>query len=152
MSTINQVILEGNCTRDAVQKSVNSTKLSSISVAVNRFYKDTAGSFQKEVLFIDVDAWGDKFSDRVQKTCKKGQGVRVVGRLRQNRWDSDGKKFSKMYVVAETVDPVTIEKFKKTDSREEAKELANLAAHAQGVAQETDAEDSGTPDEETAVF
>jgi single-strand DNA-binding protein len=35
----------------------------------------------------------------------KGRGVRVVGRLKQDRWqDSDGKTRSKVHIVAEHVE------------------------------------------------
>jgi single-strand DNA-binding protein len=40
-----------------------------------------------------------------EKNSTKGRGLRVVGRLKQNRWkDADGKTQSKIFVVAEHIE------------------------------------------------
>lgn len=54
--------------------------------------------------YFDVEAWS-----RLGSTCaqylKKGRGVRVVGRLKQDRWiDPDGKPRAKVKIVAEHVE------------------------------------------------
>jgi single-strand DNA-binding protein len=46
---------------------------------------------------------------RLAEVCgeclKKGHGVRVVGRLKQDRWtDADGKTHSRVHIVAEHVE------------------------------------------------
>ena len=39
------------------------------------------------------------------ENCKKGRGVRVVGRLKQGRWtDNSGNKMSRIGIVAEHVE------------------------------------------------
>ena len=38
------------------------------------------------------------------KWCDRGQGVRVVGRLKQSRWEENNVKKSKVYVIAEHVE------------------------------------------------
>ena len=38
------------------------------------------------------------------KWCDRGQGVRVVGRLKQSRWEENNKKHSRVYVIAEHVE------------------------------------------------
>jgi len=41
----------------------------------------------------------------VWEYLKKGRGVRVVGRLKQDRWtDADGKPHSRIFIVAEHVE------------------------------------------------
>jgi single-strand DNA-binding protein len=99
----NLVILEGNACRDAEVKSTNSGALiCKMSIAVNRYYKSGEG-FEKEVSFFDVDAFQE-----VAKLCgekvKKGDAIRVTGRLKQSRWEHDGQKRSTVLVVAERVE------------------------------------------------
>jgi single-strand DNA-binding protein len=58
---------------------------------------------ETEVSFFDIHAWG-KLGETVSGKSK-GQGVRVVGRLKQDRWiDQTGKQCSKVVIVAEHVE------------------------------------------------
>jgi single-strand DNA-binding protein len=157
MSTVNQVILEGNLCKDAEFKvSKKGTKFSTFPLAVNRSYKDFNGTFQKEVLFIDVEVWGDIFQKKLAEFGKKGQGVRLVGRLRQGKWERDGKRYSKMYAVAETLDACLIGKKGSQNTfsggnDSVAKDLANLAVGADGLKEEI-TEPSSEDLEDEAVF
>ena len=104
MNNLNNVILEGNLTRDPELKYTPSgTEVCLMSVANNRYYKKADEKVQ-EVSYIDVEAWAG-----LGVTCKeylsKGRGVRVVGRLKQDRWtDADGNSRSRVKLVAEHVD------------------------------------------------
>jgi single-strand DNA-binding protein len=101
-------------------------------VGVNRFYKALDGALQQEVSFFDVDAWG-ALAQACKERCDKGRGVRVVGRLRQNRWvDTEGHKKSRVVVVAEHVE-FRQDRDKKTD--DELHDLAD-AASAQALAED----------------
>jgi len=56
-----------------------------------------------------------------EKKAKKGRGVRVVGRLKQDVWkDADGKQQSKVYVVAEHIEYKPV--FQKDSAESEKKE------------------------------
>jgi single-strand DNA-binding protein len=56
---------------------------------------------EKEVSFFDVESWG-KLAESAKNNGHKGRGVRVVGRLKQDRWqDREGKAESKVSIVAE---------------------------------------------------
>jgi len=44
-----------------------------------------------------------KTAENVGQYLKKGASVLVEGRLTQDRWEKDGKKFSRIKVVAESV-------------------------------------------------
>jgi single-strand DNA-binding protein len=103
MNQQNLVILEGNACRDAEVKNTNSGSLiGKLSIAVNRYYKSGEG-FEKEVSFFDVDCFNE-----VAKLCgekvKKGDTIRVTGRLKQNRWQHNGQNRSVVLVVAERVE------------------------------------------------
>jgi single-strand DNA-binding protein len=59
---------------------------------------------EKEVSFFDVEAWS-KLAESCRSMGYKGRGVRVVGRLKQDRWsDTEGKNHSKVSIIAEHVE------------------------------------------------
>ena len=73
------------------------------SVACNRAFKQD-DQLQKEVSFFDVSTWMRQ-AEVCGEYLKKGRGVRVVGRLKQDRWtDPDGKPHSRVEIVAEHVE------------------------------------------------
>ena len=106
MNALNQVIIEGNVVRTPERKETSTGKfVCTVPVAVNRIYKDSTGNDVNEVGYYDIEAWGEKLTSNVEKFCTKGRGVRVVGRLKQDRWENaEGKKTSKIYIVAEHID------------------------------------------------
>lgn len=58
---------------------------------------------QDEVSFFDIEAW-----NRIAETCSqyltKGRGVRIVGRLKQERWQQNGQNRSKIIILIEHVE------------------------------------------------
>ena len=104
MNNLNSILLEGNLVRDPEVKATPSgTPVCSFSVASNRWYKQNE-QLEKEVSFFDVEAWS-KLAQTCGETLKKGRGVRVVGRLKQDRWnDGEGKQHNKVKIVAEHVE------------------------------------------------
>mgnify|MGYP002627478565 CR=1 FL=1 len=105
MNCLNQIILEGNVVRDVERKTLPSgATFCSMPIAVNRRYKTGDGAYADDVSYFDVDAFGN-LAEACVKWCPKGRGIRVVGRLKQNRWkDEDGKNHSKVKIVAEHVE------------------------------------------------
>jgi len=104
LSNLNSIIIEGNLVKDPLLKTTpNGNPVCSFAVASNRFYKQNEQT-EKEVSFFDIETWS-----RLAQTCgemlKKGRGVRVVGRLKQDRWnDASGKTQSRIKIVAEHVE------------------------------------------------
>jgi single-strand DNA-binding protein len=73
------------------------------TLASNRYFKQDSG-FEKEVGFFDVETWS-KLADTCYNQGHKGCGVRVVGRLKQDRWNGpDGKPRARVSIVAEHVE------------------------------------------------
>ncbi len=105
MNSLNSIIIEGNITRQPELKDfANGGKVCTLPIAVNRRFKTADGNSQDEVSYFDIDTFGN-LADVCAKWCPKGRGVRVVGRLKQNRWtDTDGKAHSKVKVIAEHVE------------------------------------------------
>ena len=103
MNHLNSIIIEGNLTKDGEMKNT-SFSVFSLSVAVNRSYKNKDGEWVDEVSFFDVDCFG-KMAEVAEKNAVKGRGIRVVGRLKQDRWaDENGKTFSKVKIIAEHIE------------------------------------------------
>jgi single-strand DNA-binding protein len=104
MNSLNSILLEGNLVRDPESKTLQSgTQVCDFTVASDRFYKQ-ADSLEKEVSYFDVEAWA-RLGQACSQNLKKGRGVRVVGRLKQDRWtDPEGKTRSKVKIVAEHVE------------------------------------------------
>lgn len=102
MSSLNSVLIEGNLTRDPETSTLASgTALCKFSIAYNRNYKK-GDIWEKEVSYFDVVVWGN-LVDRLAD-LKKGSSVKVVGRLKQERWnDKEGKAQYKVTIVAEDV-------------------------------------------------
>ena len=104
MNNLNSILLEGNLVRDPEFKTTPSgTPICTFAVASNRWFKQN-DQLEKEVSFFDVEAWS-KLAETCSDTLKKGRGVRVVGRLKQDRWnDQEGKTHYKVKIVAEHVE------------------------------------------------
>jgi single-strand DNA-binding protein len=104
MNNLNSILIEGNIMRDPQLRSTpKGTSVCTFSLASNRFFKQDSG-FEKEVSFFEVETWA-KLAEACNKQGKKGRGVRVVGRLKQDRWTgNDGKQESRIYIVAEHVE------------------------------------------------
>jgi len=104
VNSLNSILLEGNLTKDPESKTLPSgTQVCNFSVAANRFYRQN-DALEKETSFFDVEAWA-RLGQTCGETLKKGRGVRVVGRLKQDRWvDALGKSHSRVKIVAEHVE------------------------------------------------
>ncbi|MDR2468473.1 MAG: single-stranded DNA-binding protein [Spirochaetaceae bacterium] len=104
MNNLNSILIEGNLVRDPMFRSTTKgTPLCTFSLASNRYYKQDSG-LEKEVSFFDVETWS-KLAETCKSLGRKGRGVRVVGRLKQERWNgSDGKQHSKVTIIAEHIE------------------------------------------------
>jgi len=104
MNSLNSILLEGALTADPELKDLSSgTQVCNFTVACGRFYKRNDES-EEEVSYFDVEAWA-KLGLVCAQNLKKGRGVRVMGRLKQDRWqDSEGKSCSRVIIVAEHVE------------------------------------------------
>ena len=101
MNNLNSILIEGNLVRDPLHRSTpKGTSLCTFTLACNRYHKSDAG-LEQEVSFFDIESWA-RLADNCYNLGRKGRGVRVIGRLKQDRWvDSEGKTRSKVSIVAE---------------------------------------------------
>jgi single-strand DNA-binding protein len=104
MNNLNSIIIEGNMVRDPLFRfTPKGTALCTFTIASNRYYKQDS-TLENEVSFFDVESWS-KLAESCHDLGHKGRGVKVVGRLKQDRWNgSDGKVRSRVTIVAEHVE------------------------------------------------
>ncbi len=104
MNNLNSILVEGNLTRDPVYSETTKGKsVCSFNIATNRYYKQEE-EFQNEVSYLDVETWA-RLADACRDHLAKGRGVRIVGRVKQDRWvDQEGKNKSRFKIVAEHVE------------------------------------------------
>ena len=142
MNNLNSILIEGNMVRDPLlRNTAKGTSICSFSIATNRFFRQDS-SMEKEVGFFDVEAWG-KLANSCANYGRKGRGVRVVGRLKQDRWvGTDGKKHTKVAIVAEHVEYRP--DFKKAgEAAKSGAEIANAALTATEAAYDDFGMDEG---------
>ncbi|MDO5308697.1 MAG: single-stranded DNA-binding protein [Planctomycetia bacterium] len=103
MASFNKVILVGNLTRDPELRSFASgSVVCVVGLAVNERRKDQNGAWVEEAHFFDVDVW-NRNAEILKEYCKKGSCILVEGKLRQDTWEQDGQKRSKVKVFAERI-------------------------------------------------
>ena len=104
MNNLNSILIEGNLVKDPeLSYTSKGTAVCKFTVACNRAFKQD-DQLQKEVSFFDVSTW-TRLAEVCGEYLKKGRGVRVVGRLKQDRWtDTDGKPRSRVLIIAEHVE------------------------------------------------
>ena len=131
MNNLNSILLEGNLTKDPLTKTFDNSMLCTFVIASNRSYKKD-DEYHKEVSYFSIESWG-KTAENCGKYLTKGSGVRVVGRLKQDRWEDDGEKMhQKTKIVAEHVDffprqkKSTIENNAKGNGEQNAEEMTEV--------------------------
>lgn len=108
MTDINHVVLVGRLTRDLDVSDPrsfgyvgNGQARANVSVAVNRSVKKNE-QWTDEANYFDVVIWG-KTAENLKPYLTKGKQIAVDGFLKQDRWEKDGKTFSRVVIHANSV-------------------------------------------------
>ena len=98
-NNLNSLILEGVVSGEP--HLVETSDVLNFTVETTRYYKNRAGEDVEEKSQFKVVVYG-----RMCKlSLKDGVGVRIVGRLKQNKWtDSEGASHSEVQIVAEHIE------------------------------------------------
>ena len=98
---LNSLILEGVVSGKPLLNETSTTSVLNFTVETTRYYKNRAGEDVEEKSQFKVVVYG-----RMCKLpLKDGSGVRIVGRLKQNKWtDSEGASHSEVQIVAEHIE------------------------------------------------
>ena len=100
--SLNSVNIMGNLTRDPELKSTATGKnVCSLSIANNRIFSRN-GEKVSEVYYFVIEVWG-VVAEYCAKYLKKGSGIIVEGRLKQDRWEKDGKTQSRVRITANNI-------------------------------------------------
>jgi len=114
----NLVILEGGLTKDP--QEFENANVVHLSLAVDNAGQEKGVQYASG--YFDVKVWlnESKFTPAAvseyvrnalkEKTLKKGARVSIVGTLRQERWEKDGQRSSKVVVIAEAIEVYTASK------------------------------------------
>ena len=98
---LNNYSVIGRMTRDLDERAFaytpNGKARLNISIAVNDGYGDN-----QYTSYFDVVVWG-KTAENIKPYLGKGKQICINGRLRQDRWESNGQVNSRVVIVAETV-------------------------------------------------
>mgnify|MGYP003571345029 CR=1 FL=1 len=107
MTDVNHIVLIGRLTRDlgSDERSFgyvgNGQARANISIAVNRS-KKSGDEWVDEVSYFDITIWG-KTAENLKPYLNKGKQICVEGHLKQDRWEKDGQKQSRISIVADNV-------------------------------------------------
>ena len=123
MTDINSVVLVGRITKDvgSDERSFsyvgNGTAKAVVNIAVNRGVKK-GDKWEDETSFFDVVIWG-KLAENLKPRLTKGTQITVSGYLKQDRWEKDGQKQSRVQIIADMVEVPNVSK-KEADKVAEA--------------------------------
>lgn len=99
MPTFNRVILCGHvCRQPEKRVTQGGTVTCDNAIAVNEHRKATDGTMLDEVNYIDLTFWG-KTAETFCQYVNKGDAVLVEGKLKQDKWQYEGKAYSKVKVI-----------------------------------------------------
>ena len=99
MTDLNNVVIMGNLVKDPVTKQVGSANVCNFTLALNRSVKK-GDNWTDETSFIDCSMWG---KENIIQYLHKGGKISVEGYLKQDRWEKDGQKQSKISVVVNNI-------------------------------------------------
>lgn len=100
---INRTILIGNLTRDAeVTYTPGGMAIAKMSIAVNRKVKSGDG-WADEVSYFDLQLFG-KQAEGLKPYLLKGKKIGVDGYLKQERWEQEGQKRSRVVINANDIE------------------------------------------------
>lgn len=125
---LNSVSLTGRLAKDAETKLKGGMPLTEFTIAVGMAQKDENGEWVNGAYFFDVKLWG-KQGEALNQYLRKGQMIALSGRLVQEKWEYDGKNYSKVLIVASNVtlcggkkeqEPQTLQEARAAQNREES--------------------------------
>ena len=96
-NNVNSILIEGNMIRDP---RVRGNGICDTIIVSCSYYKNN-GVLEKEVNYFDIEIEGKLVKDCIDKGYK-GRSVKIIGRLRQDRYD--GLPHPKVVIVAESIE------------------------------------------------
>jgi len=118
---INQIVLVGRITRTPeLHLTENGKKISEITLAVPRTYKNQNGEYDTD--FLDCTLW-TTVAETTAEYCQVGDVIGVKGRLQSRMIEKDdGAKYKKTEIIAERVTFLTSKSSKSINNDSELPE------------------------------
>ena len=115
---VNSVIVVGRLVRyPELQVTETGKKISTITLAVPRCYKNALGEYETD--FLDCTLWTG-VAENTAEYCKTGDTIGVKGRIQSRIAEKeDGLKYKKMEIVAERVNFIASPKSGNTNEKED---------------------------------
>lgn len=99
----NKFIGIGNLTKDPILRyTSNNIPIATLSIAFNSRYSQK-GETKEETFFADAVVFG-KQAENCEQYLSKGSPVLVEGRLRESKWEHEGKSYKKIEIVTSTIE------------------------------------------------
>ena len=116
MTDLNSIVLIGRITQEVSEQdfgyiSTGSAKLT-LHIANNESRKK-GDNWEDSPSYFDVVYWG-KPAENLKAKIHKGMLIGISGRIKQDRWEKDGQKKSKIYINADSIQ--ILEKVQKAEN------------------------------------
>lgn len=105
MTDLNNLTIMGRLTKSPDQRRTgdNNTLVLSFTIANNRGKKNSqTGVWEDETSFIDVNYFTTP-SNGIIPYLDKGTNIAITGYIKQQKWESNGEKRSRLIVVAQNI-------------------------------------------------
>ena len=113
---MNNCILHGRLTRDVDCKYFGETAISQITIAVDGGINKKTG--EKLTDFITCKAF-NKTAETISNYFAKGNEIIVQGAFKTDKWEKDGQKHSRSYILVNRVEFCGSKKYEQEISDEE---------------------------------
>jgi single-strand DNA-binding protein len=101
--SMNLCIFQGNLTRDVNLKYLpNGDAVAEVGIAVNQVWKAKDGTKKESVQFFDLEAWRAT-AEFLAKYFEKGKPILVTCKAKQEQWERDGVKHSRVKFTIEDI-------------------------------------------------
>ena len=98
MSSFNKVIIMGRLTRGVdLRTTSGGNSVTDLGLAINERRLGANGEWVEAIQFVDVTFWNRK-AEVIAQYFQKGSPILIEGALQLDRWEKDGKNFSKLKV------------------------------------------------------
>lgn len=95
--------IRGNLTRDMELKYTPAGKaLGTFTIAVNEDYQKDGEWIKQDPSYYDITCWG-ALAESLKAILVKGLEIRIEGRFKQERWEHNGQKRSKISITAKEI-------------------------------------------------
>jgi single-strand DNA-binding protein len=117
------IVIKGNLTRDPELKSIprgdGTVDVVNFSIAESRKFTKSNGEKAEETTFFDCEAW-DSGARLIDQLMSKGDPILVTGSFKQDNWEKDGQKHSRLRLRVQNFDKL----FRKSNGGGETQETS----------------------------